>query len=196
MIYLHPRRLLKYSVIALRSVCFAFQCKFHHVKFYVGNNTSLYRCKVASKGKGIIIIGDNCIIRNCTFGFYGLSGTIYIGSGTKINARHDARTGLYVKDGTTITIGERSLISNSVEIATTDWHKIVDEEGNMLNVNRDVYIGQHVWICRRVLIGKGVTLGNGSVVGAGSVVTKPFLDKEVLIAGNPAQIRKKNILWK
>lgn len=162
----------------------------------VGNNSCFYGCRVCSKGHGEIIIGDNCIIRNCTFGFYGTSGKITVGSGTTINARPDARTGLYVKDGTSIFIGGRSLISNSVEIATTDWHWIVDEKGNWLNENRNVVIGEHVWICRRVLIGKGVSIGEDSVIGAGSVVTKSFPGNRLLIAGNPAVEKRQSILWK
>ena len=121
---------------------------------------------------------------------------IVVGDSTKINARRDARTGLYVKDKTSIRVGERGLISNSVEIATTDWHWIVDEEGRILNENQNVHIGEHVWICRRVLIGKGVSIGSESVVGACSIVTKSFPEGHVLIAGSPATMKKTNYYWK
>lgn len=73
---------------------------------------------------------------------------------------------------------------------------MVDEDGHMLNGNQDVFIGEHVWICRRVLIGKGVSIGSDSVVGAGSIVTKAFPKNRLLIAGNPAVVKKQNILWK
>ena len=130
------------------------------------------------------------------FAFYGEGGSIVVGESTTINARRDARTGLCVKDATSIRIGERGLISNSVEIATTDWHRIVDENDNMLNVNQDVHIAEHVWICRRVLIGKGVSIGSDSVIGACSVVTKSVPDSHVLIAGNPASVKKPIHNWK
>ena len=194
--YFHPKRQWRRFLLALRRVCFIYQCKIHNVACHVGNNSLLRGCRVASNGSGGIYIGDNCTIRNCTFGFYGASGKIIVGEGSTINARPDARTGLYVKDGTSITLGERCLVSNSVEIATTDWHRIVDGDGHMLNDNRDVFIGEHVCICRRVLIGKGVSIGSDSVVGAGSIVIKGFSQERVLIAGNPAVVKKQNISWK
>ena len=163
----------------------------------MGRNCRIRGCRVfVPEGGGLVIIGDNCVILNCTFAFYGKGGLIVVGDSTKINARRDARTGLYVKDKTSIRIGDRGLISNSVEIATTDWHWIVDEEEHLLNENKDVLIGEHVWVCRRVLIGKGVSIGKGSVIGAGSIVTKSFPGNRLLIAGNPAVEKQKNILWK
>ena len=163
----------------------------------MGRNCRMRGCRVfVPKGSGRVVIGDNCVILNCTFAFYGEGGLIVVGDSTKINARRDARTGLYVKDKTSIRVGERGLISNSVEIATTDWHWIVDEEGRILNENQNVHIGEHVWICRRVLIGKGVSIGSESVVGACSIVTKSFPEGHVLIAGSPATMKKTNYYWK
>ena len=194
---LHPRRFLRNIELFLHRVYFVLRCKVSHVQFSIGEGSSFYGCKVFSKGVGgELVIGENCVLRNCTFGFYGSSGKIIVGDASKINARKDARTGLYVKDGTVITVGEKSLFSNSVEISTTDWHRIVDEDDCFLNVNKDIHIGEHVWICRRVLIGKGVLIGDGSVVGAGSIVTKSFPNPRLLIAGNPAVVKRRDIIWK
>lgn len=33
--------------------------------------------------------------------------------------------------GTSITIGDKALFSNNIEIHTTDYHKIYDEHGNI-----------------------------------------------------------------
>ena len=181
----------------LRRVFFVLRGKVSHVKVSIGEGSSFYGCKVFSKGNGgELFIGKNCVLRNCTFGFYGSQGKIIVGDSSRINARRDARTGLFVKDGTSITIGNGSLFSNSVEIATTDWHRIVDKDDRLLNDNKDIHIGNHVWICRRVLVGKGVLIGDGSVVGAGSIVTKSFPNQRLMIAGNPAVIKKQDVLWK
>ena len=131
---LHPRRFLRNIELFLHRVYFVLRCKVSHVQFSIGEGSSFYGCKVFSKGVGgELVIGENCVLRNCTFGFYGSSGKIIVGDASKINARKDARTGLYVKDGTVITVGEKSLFSNSVEISTTDWHRIVDEDDCFLN---------------------------------------------------------------
>lgn len=194
--FFHPRRIWRSCVGLLRKRLFISKCYIHHIDCHIGENTQLLGCRVMAKGKGSIFIGDNCVIRNCTFNFYGSPGMIIVGKDVTINARPDARTGLYVKNGTTITIGGKSLISNSVEITTTDWHWIVDDAGCQLNEDKDVSIGEHVWICRRVLIGKGTSIGSGSVVGAGSIVTRSFPEQRLLIAGNPAISKKQSIDWK
>ena len=43
---------------------------------------------------------------------------------------------------------------------------------------------------------KKVEIQDGSVVGANSVVTKKFNEPNIIIAGNPAKIIRRNILWK
>ena len=54
-----------------------------------------------------------------------------------------------------------------------------------------IEIGENCWLGADALIMAGVKLGNHVVVGAGSVVTKSFLEDDVLIAGNPAVVKKK-----
>ena len=42
---------------------------------------------------------------------------------------------------------------------------------------------------------KGSYVNTGSVVGYGSVVTRKFIEKNIIIAGNPARKVKENIFW-
>ena len=72
---------------------------------------------------------------------------------------------------------------------------IFDDKGKIVNFPSDVEIGNHCWIGLAVLILKGVKMSHGSIVGARSVVTKQFEEPKVIIAGNPALIRKRNIEW-
>lgn len=48
------------------------------------------------------------------------------------------------------------------------------------------------WIGGHVVILPGVTIGKGAVVGAGSVVTKD-VEKDCVVAGNPAKVIKRRI---
>ena len=43
---------------------------------------------------------------------------------------------------------------------------------------------------------KGSVIADGSVVGAGAVVSGHYSEENVIIAGNPAKIIKKQIFWK
>jgi acetyltransferase-like isoleucine patch superfamily enzyme len=100
-------------------------------------------------------------------------------------------------DGGTIRIGNDCMFSFGITMAISDAHIILDKKkGKILNANKDIIIGDHVWIGMNAIILKGATIGGNSVVGANSVVTKKYEEKNIIIAGNPAGIVKKNIEWK
>ena len=120
---------------------------------------------------------------------------IIVHDSTVVNASSGARTCLFVRGETSIEIGRCSLIAHSVDISTTDFHSVFDSNGIIMNADQDVEIGEHVWIGKRVTINKGSVIPNDSVVGASSVVTKSFSTPNVVIAGNPATVRKQNICW-
>ncbi len=74
-------------------------------------------------------------------------------------------------------------------------HLLFDTEGNYIDKPKGIVIGDHVWIGDSSYILKNATIGSGSVVGIASVVTKAFSEENVVIAGNPARICKRNIHW-
>lgn len=110
-------------------------------------------------------------------------GRSYINSDTLIACRKN------------ITIGDGVMIARGVKIYDTDYHKILDEENNVLNPDADVVIKDHVWIGVNAVILKGVTIGEGSIVAAGAVVTKDVPDG-CMVAGNPAKMIRENVVWK
>ena len=94
-----------------------------------------------------------------------------------------------------ISIGDGVMIARGVKIYDTDYHKILDEQDNVLNPDEEVIIKNHVWIGVNAVILKGVTIGEGSVVAAGAVVTKDVPDR-CMVAGNPARVIRENVIWK
>ena len=91
-----------------------------------------------------------------------------------------------------IEIGENSTLAYGVTILTG-----ADPNGprNKLSklyppIKAPVTIGNDCWIGANSVILPGVTIGNYSVVAAGSIVTKD-VPSGVLVAGNPAIIKKK-----
>ncbi|MDR1218009.1 MAG: acyltransferase [Treponema sp.] len=96
-----------------------------------------------------------------------------------------------------ICIGNDCMFSFGITLAVSDGHIILDKKNRkILNRNKDILIGDHVWIGMNATILKGVHIGDNSVVGAHSVVAKRYKEGNIIIAGNPAGIVKKNIEWK
>lgn len=94
-----------------------------------------------------------------------------------------------------ITFGNDVLVSWDVQIMDTDWHRIIDERGTVLNPDSEVVVGDHVWIGSRVLLMKGVTIARDSVVAAGSVVTRGSYPPNVILAGVPAREIRQGVSW-
>ena len=91
-----------------------------------------------------------------------------------------------------ITIGDETLISESVMIRDSNNHMIMHDG---YKVNAPVVIGKHVWICAKATILPGVTIGDGAIIAAGSLVNKDVPPK-TLVAGVPAKVVRTNIEWK
>ena len=96
-----------------------------------------------------------------------------------------------------IQIGDNCLISAGVKIRSGELpHKIFNNETNENIDNSDgIYIGNHVWIGENVYIMKRAKISDNSIIGSASVVTKKFDESNVVIAGNPAKICKRNVNW-
>jgi acetyltransferase-like isoleucine patch superfamily enzyme len=100
---------------------------------------------------------------------------------------------------TSITIGDRVLISHSVNIFDSLTHPIraaerheqarqILTQGHPRKISLDespVKICDDAWIGAGAIVLRGVTVGKGGVVAAGAVVTKDVLPYSI-VAGNPA----------
>ena len=95
--------------------------------------------------------------------------------------------------GGNTTIGEGILISRGVKIFDSDFHKVLDEDGNQTNSTKPMRIGDHVWIGLGAIILRGSQIGDGAVISAGSVVMGKIKAGTNAI-GNPARSYS-NIQW-
>lgn len=204
--------LVKFSGIISRTP-FLNRCKFGNIR-YSNEGKVLFRCTVKSKGQNnqiymghggalrhtsIVICGDNNIVEigadvsciNTSIYIEDNNNTISIGEKTSICGT----TNLSCIEGTKIVIGNDCLLSSDIQLRTGDSHVVLDKDGNRINEPNDIVIGNHVWIGNGVKILKGTKISNDSVVGTGSILTKCFTEPNVLIVGNPAQIKKREIHW-
>ena len=173
-------------------------CLGNKVKYEKGNKVKIERLLKKSK---IEIHGKNNLIN-----------IDYIDSINNINIfiKGDNNNSIEIKDnstfagkikisaieGTKVKIGEYCLFSDNINIMSGDAHSILNKTGERINLSKDISIANHVWCGNDVQILKGSVISANSVIGGGSIVTKKFETPNVVIAGVPAKIRKKEISWK
>lgn len=140
---------------------------------------------------------------NGKINFYGKAN---IGHGSKVSVGKEGQ--LHVGENFTITaeteiicnkeiiFGNNILISWDNLIMDTDFHKIYNlNSKKQTNHSEKIVIEDNVWIgCRNVIL-KGTLIKKGSVVGANSLIANKFEEENILIVGNPAHIKKRNIYW-
>jgi len=141
-----------------------------------------------TRQKAIISIGDRTAIwpdvKLSCLGSAGKIARLKIGSRCSIGDRTE------IHCGESVFIGDRVIIAWDCNILDRDYHSVDDQEER----TSPVVIGSDVWIGCRSIVLKGVSIGDGAVVAAGSVVTKD-VPAYTLVAGNPAQIKKKVTGW-
>jgi acetyltransferase-like isoleucine patch superfamily enzyme len=132
-----------------------------------------------------------------------IQGNAYIGKGCRMDVGVNATLVL-----NRVFINAKCLfvISNGLEIGDNtviSWNcQFIDEDFHMINYegkkesSKKISIGNHVWIGANSVILKGVSIADGCVVAANSIVTKSIEEQNVLIAGNPAKIIRREVQWK
>lgn len=95
-----------------------------------------------------------------------------------------------------VSIGKMAQWGWNVEIIDTDGHDILDESGNKINPDKEIFIGDNVWIGANSTVLKGAVIPDGCIVGYGSLVSKRFEKKNTIMAGVPAKVVKYDIHWR
>lgn len=132
-----------------------------------------------------------------------IKGAYDIGRGCRFDIGNNAicslGRGYVTADATFIVmhgleIGEGSAIAWRCLFLDDDFHSI-DYQGK-IEKKKNIIIGNHVWIGANSTILKGVHIPDNCIIAANSILTHSFYENNVLIAGNPARIIKKNVYWK
>lgn len=94
-----------------------------------------------------------------------------------------------------ITIGSDVQFAWDSLVMDSDAHKIYTSNGERMNEDKPIVIGDRVWLaCQNTLL-KGTKIGNNCVVGACSLLNKAYTEDGVIIAGSPARIVKQISGW-
>ncbi|NTW19519.1 MAG: acyltransferase [Nostocales cyanobacterium W4_Combined_metabat2_030] len=156
----------------------------------IGNGTNIYNLQIVIHGdNNKLAIGKNCIVGGF-IEMFGNGNEITIGSQTITSAN----VRLMAHGGTYIRIGERCVIADLTDIRTADSHSILNAEGERINPDESIEIGDRVWLAREVMVLKGAVIGSDSVIGPRSIVTKK-VPSNVVAIGIPARVARTNITW-
>lgn len=152
-------------------------------------------------GSGKIVIGENCRFLNDQIVLFASPHKTQIIINDKCTFGNKVE--LHANAGKKIIIGRDCMFSREINIWAGDGHSIFDvntEQNinsayNALEHHRNqIVIGEHVWIAHGVFILHGTDIGSGSIVGANAVL-KDIFPNNCSVAGNPAQIVKKDVAW-
>lgn len=207
----------KIGKIILRRLYFLFNYKsvsgFDNV-VSLSDTTSLWRCRIDVEGNGNIIdVSNNVLLQNVRIFIRGDNCRLYIGKNVRMKKGElwleDSDSGITIGakttiesahiaaiEGTKVTIGDDCMLSTDIEIRTGDSHSIINSRtGTRINPSEDVYLGNHVWVGSGCTVLKGVFLGHNSIIGARSLVSRGTYPENIILAGIPAQIIRKNVSW-
>jgi len=137
------------------------------------------RGEVSFKGKARIGHGNK----------FNVDGRLVIGH----NVRMSAESAIVAR--TSVTIGDDSLISWDVLIMDSDFHPIYDAQGERINPDKPVAIGNRVWIGCRSLILKGVEIADGAIVAASTTLNRPMTTPNAILGGSPPEVIRDGIRW-
>lgn len=142
----------------------------------------------------LILQNNSQLIIEGDFSLYQ-GASLYVGENAKILVKGNSfiNTNTIINCFEYIEIGRNTYISDDVRIQDSDNHNII-ENGVMKISTSPIIIGDNVWIGKNAIILKGVKIGEGSVIAAGSVVISDVPPKTI-VAGNPAKVKKENIIW-
>lgn len=142
-----------------------------------------------------VIIQANSIIKNTWISLNAKMNDIririgknFICKGANINASGDFDE---------ILIGDNCEFDEKIYLSTQDGHTIYDIESHkVINKGTQIVLGTNVYLGYKTLVMKNVILGNHIIVMPCSVVSKSFLSGNLKIAGQPAEVIRKNVARK
>jgi acetyltransferase-like isoleucine patch superfamily enzyme len=137
--------------------------------------------KVIFRGSAVIKYGAKIVV--------GPQGILTIGDQLRM------ASGSYIICYHSVTIGHSCRISWNTQILDTDFHRILDLQGNHLNPDSSIILGDHNWIGHSTTIAKGTELGEMVVVGSHSLLNKKYDGHHVILAGIPAKVVREGITW-
>ncbi len=138
-------------------------------------NGQLTFCGKASLGNGTIIAVTGILMLGDNFAVSGNSKIIC---------------------GSRTVIGKNVLIGYDCLLLDYDAHSIYDVNSNMrVNNKSGIVLGDNIWIGAYSKIITGTVIKDNTVIALGSLSCKEQIEENVLLAGQPASVVKRNVYF-
>jgi acetyltransferase-like isoleucine patch superfamily enzyme len=139
---------------------------------------------------GLVVFRGNCRIGHGSKIVVGPGGILTFGNNFLISAETS------IISFNSIEFGDNCLLSWDILFMDTDFHHLIDEMGNIINMPKRIIVGNNVWIGCRSLVLKGSIIPDNCVIGANSLVNRSLDCESCLYVGVPCKLQKKKISWK
>jgi len=185
-LFVHKKKIIKgYNVSIIGHHNIDLQMPIEIGLMKVGFVSSKERTLLNIEGK-LIISGTYSISTGVRIDV-GKAGVIRIGKGGYINSF----TKIIIHHS--LTIGNNCMISWDCQFLDEDFHSIKYDARH--ENNNEIVLGDNIWVGCGVKVYKGSFIADGCVIASDSIVKGRFLEKNVLIAGNPAKVIKRDVFW-
>lgn len=187
-----PRGLeIRSDFSAVRNIRFDVQGRGHVLE--LGAWTTVDDFRLILRGNNHhIVLGDDVHIRSGVLYIEDDGAVLEIGRGSTFEG---VAIGM-VEPGARISIGEDCMFSYDIDLRCSDSHAIYDgATRERINPSAPVVIGNHVWVGTRATLLKGTRIAEGSIVAATATVTRAFDEPNVIVAGSPATVVRRDIYW-
>lgn len=138
-----------------------------------------------------IKIGRIYVTDSLDVALFGNNGCVTIG-----NDNTFIETKIEITTNGNVTIGDDCMFSLQIRLQQPDQHMIFDAATRKrINKDKNISIGNHVWMGLGAVLLGGANIPDNCVIGRGSVTSKKFNETSCILAGVPAKIVRRNVLW-
>lgn len=155
------------------------------------NKSEIFCTSISITGnKNIVELEEGVKLRNSVIIVRGTNCFVKIGSETTFGGIRIVNVGR----NNDVLIGKNCLFSDHIELWASDTHSIYNSNGEFINNEKPVIIGDEVWVGSHVKILKGVNIGSGAIIGMNSMVTKDLFPNSLNV-GSPAYSINQDVTW-
>ena len=139
----------------------------------------------------VVRIGNIRIVNRLEIVFYGHNGYVVIGNGNSF-----VQTRIEITTKGNVIIGDDNMFSWRISLQQPDHHLIFDvDTRKRINKYKNITIGNHVWVGTGVVLLGGGDIPDNCIIGYGSITSRKFTETNCVLAGAPAKIVRRNVLW-